>query len=153
MIAPCVRACVRAHPFVLRPANSTANLARATRMPAADAKRSAEPATKDAASTYFIAGGVAGIVSRTCIAPIERVKILYQINRGSSQAWYRIPGQILHNEGVLAFWKGNTAAVVRVMPYMSLTFMSYEEYKVRCLPSWNNEHREATTVADPPFAP
>jgi solute carrier family 25 protein 42 len=118
---------------VLRPANSTANLARATRMPAADAKRSAEPATKDAASTYFIAGGVAGIVSRTCIAPIERVKILYQINRGSSQAWYRIPGQILHNEGVLAFWKGNTAAVVRVMPYMSLTFMSYEEYKVRCL--------------------
>jgi hypothetical protein len=28
---------------------------------------------------YLIAGGTAGIVSRTVIAPIERVKILFQI--------------------------------------------------------------------------
>ncbi len=87
-------------------------------------------AKKDAPATYFVAGGIAGVVSRTCIAPIERVKILFQINRGEAGLpWWRLPGKILHEEGALAFWKGNTAAVVRVMPYMSLTFMSYEEYK------------------------
>ena len=32
-----------------------------------------------------------------------------------------------------AFWKGNTAAVVRVMPYMSLTFLTFEEYKAQFL--------------------
>lgn len=82
---------------------------------------------------YFIAGGSAGIISRTCIAPIERVKILYQLQSGASSgpAWYQLPGRILREEGVLAFWKGNTAAVVRVMPYMSFTFLSYEEYKAQ----------------------
>ena len=38
---------------------------------------------------------------------------------------------IYKEEGVLAFWKGNTAAVIRVVPYMSITFLAYEEYKVR----------------------
>mmetsp|Transcript_8239 Transcript_8239/g.24738 ORF Transcript_8239/g.24738 Transcript_8239/m.24738 type:complete len:294 (+) Transcript_8239:177-1058(+) len=82
---------------------------------------------------YFLAGGAAGIISRTCIAPIERVKILYQVQSGASigPAWYQLPGRILREEGVQAFWKGNTAAVVRVMPYMSFTFLSFEEYKAR----------------------
>jgi len=77
---------------------------------------------------YFLAGGAAGIISRTCIAPIERVKILYQVQSGASigPAWYQLPGRILREEGVQAFWKGNTAAVVRVMPYMSFTFLSFE---------------------------
>lgn len=83
---------------------------------------------------YLIAGGFAGIVSRTFIAPIERVKILYQISKapaaGGRTGYLRYIPQIYKTEGVLAFWKGNTAAVIRVVPYMSITFLSYEEYKV-----------------------
>ena len=81
---------------------------------------------------YFCAGGLAGIVSRTCIAPVERVKILYQVGRKASgeTSWTAIAPRILREEGVSAFWKGNTAAVVRVVPYMSMTFLTYEEYKV-----------------------
>ena len=30
---------------------------------------------------HFIAGGVAGGVSRTCVSPLERMKILYQVAR------------------------------------------------------------------------
>lgn len=81
---------------------------------------------------YFCAGGIAGVVSRTAIAPIERVKILYQVSRSSagSSHWMSLAPRILREEGLAAFWKGNTAAVVRVVPYMSMTFLTYEEYKV-----------------------
>ena len=95
---------------------------------------------------YFVAGGLAGVVSRTFIAPIERVKILYQIRASanssaahsaasghSSASGLTLARNILQNEGVAAFWKGNTAAVVRVMPYMSLTFLTFEEYRARLL--------------------
>ena len=43
----------------------------------------------------------------------------------------RAGARILREEGVLAFWKGNTAAVMRVVPYMSITFLSYEEFRAR----------------------
>mmetsp|Transcript_1319 Transcript_1319/g.2199 ORF Transcript_1319/g.2199 Transcript_1319/m.2199 type:complete len:87 (+) Transcript_1319:34-294(+) len=74
---------------------------------------------------YLVAGGIAGIVSRTCIAPIERVKILYQITKASPNAeslgYWRIVPRIYREEGLLAFWKGNSVAVIRVVPYMSIT--------------------------------
>ena len=47
------------------------------------------------AQEYFVAGGVAGVVSRTVIAPIERVKILYQVSRASvSTSWLQLAPQI-----------------------------------------------------------
>jgi len=33
---------------------------------------------------YIFAGGTAGMISRTCVAPIERVKIMYQVTRSGS---------------------------------------------------------------------
>ena len=95
---------------------------------------------------YFIAGGLAGVLSRTCIAPIERVKILYQVGRGSNMSGTAVASGILRDEGVLAFWKGNSAAVVRVMPYMSLTFLTYEEYKAKLL-STGTVPKQAATMA------
>ena len=45
-----------------------------------------------------------------------------------STGWYSLIPQIVKNEGVKSFWKGNTAAVARIVPYMSCTFVAYEEY-------------------------
>lgn len=80
---------------------------------------------------YFIAGGTAGMISRTCIAPIERVKIMYQVSRADAtipKGYRWILPNIVKNEGVLALWKGNSAAVARVVPYMSIQFLMYEKY-------------------------
>jgi hypothetical protein len=88
--------------------------------------------SKGGLKEYLVAGGIAGIVARTCIAPIERVKIIYQIQSGQvgqSSSYWRLVPQIMKEEGLLAFWKGNTAAVIRVVPYMSIQFAGYEEYK------------------------
>jgi hypothetical protein len=82
----------------------------------------------------------------TCIAPIERVKILYQISsKSEAVAWTSIAPRIWREEGAAAFWKGNTAAVVRVLPYMSLTFLTYEEYKASLLSA--GVPKQAATLA------
>jgi len=79
---------------------------------------------------YLVAGGAAGMVARTAIAPIERVKILFQISNAAQQhSYWAVLGDILKREGVSAFWKGNSAAIVRVVPYMSITFVGFEEYR------------------------
>lgn len=77
---------------------------------------------------YLIAGGTAGMVARTCVAPVERIKIIYQVKKGKAN-YLDIAPQIFRSQGPLAFWKGNGAAVVRVIPFMSITFTVYEETK------------------------
>eukprot|EP00936_MAST-01D_sp_MAST-1D-sp1_P002564 g2564.t1 len=81
---------------------------------------------------YVLAGGTAGMVARTVIAPVERVKILYQIQRkGGARmtSWLPLLPRIVREEGVLACWKGNSAAITRVVPYMSVQFLSFEKFK------------------------
>lgn len=81
---------------------------------------------------HLFAGGIAGMVARTCIAPIERIKILYQINSAKTSDGRGVLAFVrsIHNEGgLLGFWKGNTPAIFRVAPYMATTFFAYEEYK------------------------
>ena len=72
---------------------------------------------------YFVAGGIAGMVSRTCIAPIERVKIIYQVaKKGQMTNYFSVLPDLLKKEGFFSLWKGNSTAVIRVVPYMSITF-------------------------------
>ena len=90
----------------------------------------------------MLAGGIAGMVARTTIAPIERIKIMFQISRSSSlstrssasslavnSSFAPIFHRILANEGILSLWKGNSAAVVRVIPYMAIQFYAYDKSK------------------------
>ena len=86
-------------------------------------------AQRNAQIEYLVAGGAAGAIARTAIAPIERVKILFQISKGDGTV-RKLARDVLHAEGVRSLWKGNSAAVIRVVPYMSVTFLAYEEYKL-----------------------
>uniref|UniRef100_A0A0C9QVJ7 TSA: Wollemia nobilis Ref_Wollemi_Transcript_5675_2092 transcribed RNA sequence n=1 Tax=Wollemia nobilis TaxID=56998 RepID=A0A0C9QVJ7_9CONI len=81
----------------------------------------------------FIAGGFAGGFAKTAVAPLERTKILFQTRHGDFQSlgvWKSL-GKIFQNEGILGFYKGNGASVLRIVPYAALHFMTYEQY--RCL--------------------
>ncbi|KAK1312054.1 Mitochondrial adenine nucleotide transporter ADNT1 [Acorus calamus] len=79
----------------------------------------------------LVAGGVAGGLAKTAVAPLERVKILFQTRRAEFQA-VGLGGsfrKIAHTEGVFGFYRGNGASVARIVPYAALHYMAYEQYR------------------------
>jgi solute carrier family 25 (adenine nucleotide translocator) protein 4/5/6/31 len=79
----------------------------------------------------FMLSGVAAAVSKTAAAPIERVKLLVQnqdemIKQGRLAEPYKgvvdCVQKTLRTEGVLPFWRGNLANVLRYFPTQALNF-------------------------------
>jgi len=87
--------------------------------------------------TDLAAGGIARGVSKTIVAPIERVKLLLQVQDASKQiaadkkykgivdAFVRIPQE----QGFGSFWRGNLANVIRYFPTQALNFAFKDKYK------------------------
>lgn len=79
----------------------------------------------------FLLSGVAAAVSKTAAAPIERVKLLVQnqdemIKQGRLAEPYKgvvdCVQKTLRTEGVIPFWRGNLANVLRYFPTQALNF-------------------------------
>lgn len=80
----------------------------------------------------LLAGATAGAAAKTVIAPGDRVKILYQVNRDRKFSWlnaYRTMATIAHETGVRGLWRGHGATLLRVVPYSALSYMSFERYE------------------------
>ncbi|CCI39877.1 hypothetical protein ABG067_002300 [Albugo candida] len=83
------------------------------------------------------AGGVAGGISKTAVAPIERVKLLLQVQAASTQIKKenQYKGivdcfvRITKEQGLLSFWRGNLANVIRYFPTQALNFAFKDKYK------------------------
>jgi Mitochondrial carrier protein len=83
----------------------------------------------------LLAGGIAGMVAKSFVAPFERIKILYQISSARFQI-SKIPAvamNIVKEEGITALWKGNSATMIRVFPYSGIQFMVYDRCKTKLL--------------------
>ncbi|KAG8629062.1 hypothetical protein KVT40_002927 [Elsinoe batatas] len=81
----------------------------------------------------FVAGGVAGAVSRTVVSPLERLKILYQVQSVGRNEYkmpiYKALAKIWREEGFAGFMKGNGSNCIRIVPYSAIQFASYSVYK------------------------
>lgn len=81
----------------------------------------------------FCAGGVAGAVSRTVVSPLERLKILYQIQSAGREEYKLSVGKGLmkmwKEEGWKGLMRGNGTNCVRIVPYSAVQFGSYNFYK------------------------
>lgn len=81
----------------------------------------------------FCAGGVAGAVSRTVVSPLERLKILFQIQSAGRDAYKLSVGKGLakmwKEEGWRGFMRGNGTNCIRIVPYSAVQFGSYNFYK------------------------
>ncbi|KAG0652368.1 60S ribosomal L18-B [Hyphodiscus hymeniophilus] len=81
----------------------------------------------------FCAGGVAGAVSRTVVSPLERLKILFQIQSAGREEYKLSVGKGLmkmwKDEGWKGFMRGNGTNCIRIVPYSAVQFGSYNFYK------------------------
>ncbi|KZV58041.1 graves disease carrier protein [Dorcoceras hygrometricum] len=100
----------------------------------------------------LVAGGLAGGFAKTVVAPLERVKILFQVfyscgvalgvefvihfveddrlrTEFHSHGLFGSFSKIAKTEGLLGFYRGNGASVARIVPYAALHYMAYEEYR------------------------
>lgn len=85
----------------------------------------------------FIAGGMAGAVSRTVVSPLERLKILFQIQSNGREEYKMSIGKALgkmwREEGFRGFMAGNGTNCIRIVPYSAVQFGSYNFYKRVCI--------------------
>ncbi|CAL2034040.1 unnamed protein product [Caenorhabditis brenneri] len=82
-------------------------------------------------------GGTAAAISKTAVAPIERVKLLMQVQetsktisvdkryKGIMDVLRRVPKE----QGLSALWRGNLANVIRYFPTQALNFAFKDTYK------------------------
>ncbi|KAK5852436.1 hypothetical protein PBY51_023905 [Eleginops maclovinus] len=80
---------------------------------------------------HLVAGGGAGAVSRTCTAPLDRLKVLMQVHSSKSNSM-RITGgflQMIREGGVRSLWRGNGINVIKIAPESAIKFMAYEQIK------------------------
>ena len=86
---------------------------------------------------FFLAGAGSGAFTKTCVAPLERVKLLYQVQGMFGTARYESLGGSLRTiyleDGVRGFYKGNGANIARILPAYSLKFMFNDTYKAMVL--------------------
>ena len=90
-----------------------------------------------------VAGAAAGAISRSVMAPIERIKLLQQlqysattgsrnhrmINDVHKLTAIQIAAKIYREEGLISFWRGNLPNILRVAGTQALNFTGMDYYK------------------------
>ncbi|KAI3652611.1 hypothetical protein MP228_002036 [Amoeboaphelidium protococcarum] len=101
---------------------------------------------------YLVAGAIAGCFSRTCTAPLDRLRVLLQVEMqnqtnteplGSQHRSASVINRIRQNltntwsvckrvyvdGGILAFWTGNGVNILKIIPESAVRFYVYERAK------------------------
>ncbi|OTB08133.1 hypothetical protein M426DRAFT_317233 [Hypoxylon sp. CI-4A] len=84
----------------------------------------------------FVAGGLAGCAAKTTVAPLDRVKILFQTSnpqfakyQGSWAGFGIALRDIYAHDGVLGLFRGHSATLLKIYPYAAIKFVAYEQYR------------------------
>ncbi|KAI5453993.1 hypothetical protein NCC49_004986 [Naganishia albida] len=106
--------------------------------------------------TYFLAGGMAGAASRTVVSPLERLKIILQVQprdsttgklKSSGKAYGGVWASLVRmykEEGFAGFMRGNGINCARIIPYSAVQFTTYEALK-----TWLKTYSGEETLSTP----
>jgi hypothetical protein len=80
------------------------------------------PKSKTEIMHSFFSGGVAGVIAKTTVAPLERVKLIFITSK--TQFRY-VDGvkkfqEIYSTEGFLSLWRGNSLSCLRTFFYAAI---------------------------------
>ncbi|CAH8356147.1 unnamed protein product [Eruca vesicaria subsp. sativa] len=90
---------------------------------------------------HLWAGAVAAMVSKTFLAPLERLKLEYTV-RGEQRNLLVVAKTIATTQGFRGFWKGNLLNVLRTAPFKAINFCAYDMYRKQLIRLAGND--EAT---------
>ena len=89
-----------------------------------------------------IAGGLSGACAKSLIAPLDRIKILFQTSNphytkytGSLVGLYKAAKHIWINDGIRGFYQGHSITLLRIFPYAGIKFIAYEQIRGYLIPS------------------
>ncbi|KAI5117374.1 hypothetical protein M0805_004364 [Coniferiporia weirii] len=93
-----------------------------------------------------LAGGVAGCVAKTVVAPLDRVKILFQTSNpdfrkyaGTWSGAYRAGVEIYQQNGTRGLLQGHSATLLRIFPYAAIKYMLYDQVHLALMPTREDE--------------
>lgn len=89
-----------------------------------------------------VSGGLAGSAAKTLIAPLDRVKILFQTSnpeflkyRGKFSGLFRASKRIWSNDGFYGLFQGHSVTLLRIFPYAAIKFVAYEQIRTILIPT------------------
>ncbi|KAJ1307200.1 hypothetical protein OPQ81_001315 [Rhizoctonia solani] len=107
------------------------------------------PRTKDSWDNIIrtgIAGGTAGCIAKTAVAPLDRVKILFQTSNPNFQKYsgtwtgaFRAIRDINQANGLAGLFQGHSATLLRVFPYAAIKFLAYDRVHYALMPTRADE--------------
>nr|XP_030735305.1 calcium-binding mitochondrial carrier protein SCaMC-3 isoform X2 [Globicephala melas] len=79
----------------------------------------------------LMAGAMAGAVSRTGTAPLDRLKVFMQVHASKTNRLNILGGlrSMIQEGGVRSLWRGNGINVLKIAPESAIKFMAYEQIK------------------------
>ncbi|KAI8550389.1 hypothetical protein RHMOL_Rhmol06G0102400 [Rhododendron molle] len=99
-----------------------------------------QPGRRGAVNTtkHLWSGAVSAMVSRTLVAPLERLKLEYMV-RGEQKNLLELIKTIAASQGLRGFWKGNLVNILRTAPFKAINFYCYDSYRKQFLRFSGNE--------------
>jgi solute carrier family 25 phosphate transporter 23/24/25/41 len=93
-------------------------------------------------------GALAGAVSRSITSPLERLKVMKQVQALGDKYHGIVPAltRMYREEGLRSFWKGNGTNVIRIAPFSAIQFFSFDVYKRLVLPPSSQQGSQPSPV-------
>ena len=67
-------------------------------------------------SKHLLCGALSAVVSRTTMAPLERIKLEIVLHK-RQETMFEVALGVLERDGAVGFWKGNAINLLRTAPY------------------------------------